>query len=251
MARVEDFFIASNSVENITEDEYKDVDVLIKAAEAISRATYQSVYIIDYFKQCFLYVSENPLFLCGHTAEEVKELGYNFYIKNVPEEEQKMLVEINRSGFKFFDTIQETDRHKCFMTYDFHIINNNRQILINHKLTPILLNKSGKIWIAMCVVSISSHKSPGHIQFNLHDDNKYWKFSLVSHKWKEEKRIVLKPEEKEVLLLSSKGCTMDEIAEKINKSVDTVKFYKKKIFEEMGVKNITEALSFATIYKLL
>ena len=43
--------------------------------EAFARVTYQSVYLIDYYRQEILYVSDNPLFLCGHTAKEVKELG--------------------------------------------------------------------------------------------------------------------------------------------------------------------------------
>ena len=41
----------------------------------MARVSYQSVYLIDYFNQSFLYVSDNPLFLCGHSAEEVKELS--------------------------------------------------------------------------------------------------------------------------------------------------------------------------------
>jgi hypothetical protein len=32
------------------------------------------------------------MFLCGYTATEVKEMGYMFYLKNVPEEEQNMTI---------------------------------------------------------------------------------------------------------------------------------------------------------------
>ena len=70
MANIEDYFIAANSVGAINEEQYKNLDVLIRTAEAISRSLYQSVYLIDYYKKGFLYVSENPLFLCGHTSKE-------------------------------------------------------------------------------------------------------------------------------------------------------------------------------------
>ena len=35
------------------------------------------------------------------------------------------------------------------------------------------------------------------------------------------------------------------------KSIDSIKFYRRTLFEKIGTKNITEALTFTTIYKLL
>ena len=107
MANEEDYFIAANSVGAINEEQYKKLDVLIHTTEAISRSLYQSVYLIDYYKKGFLYVSENPLFLCGHTAKEMKEMGYAFYSEHVPENEQQMLVEINSNGFRVVLKINE------------------------------------------------------------------------------------------------------------------------------------------------
>jgi len=54
-----------------------------------------------------------------------------------------------------------------------------------------------------------------------------------------------------ILLLSTQGYSMDEIAERICISLDTVKFHKKNIFEKLQVKNIVEAIIFAANYKLL
>jgi DNA-binding CsgD family transcriptional regulator len=44
---------------------------------------------------------------------------------------------------------------------------------------------------------------------------------------------------------------MEEIADRLFLAVDTVKFQKRKIFEKLKVKNIVEALSFASNHKLL
>jgi DNA-binding CsgD family transcriptional regulator len=57
--------------------------------------------------------------------------------------------------------------------------------------------------------------------------------------------------EKNILLLSAQGYTMDEIAEQLFLAIDTVKFQKKRIFEKLEVKNIVEALFFAANQKLL
>jgi DNA-binding NarL/FixJ family response regulator len=47
------------------------------------------------------------------------------------------------------------------------------------------------------------------------------------------------------------GLTINEIAERIFLSVDTVKFHRRKLFEKIDVHNITEALAFAINNKLL
>ena len=102
MAQKDDFFFEANSVEDITEADYQRAMPYVEAAQAFAQTTYQSIYIIDYHRKNFLYVSDNPLFLCGHTAEEVREMGYDFYLSYVPKEEVPMLTELNRSGFRAF-----------------------------------------------------------------------------------------------------------------------------------------------------
>ena len=65
-----DFFIVSNSVYNITDEDYQKINILVNAAKAFARSTHQCVYIIDYFKQNFLYVSENLAYWCGQTSDD-------------------------------------------------------------------------------------------------------------------------------------------------------------------------------------
>ena len=57
--RTDDFFIQDNEIRLPDELDYSRVDEYIRSAEAFSRSSYQSVYIIDYFRQNFLYVSPN------------------------------------------------------------------------------------------------------------------------------------------------------------------------------------------------
>ncbi len=87
MAKIEDFFSTINSVSDIQDEQYAHLELLKRAIDAMANATYQSIYVIDYFKREFLHVASNPLFLCGLTAEEVQDMGYVFYIEHVPAEE--------------------------------------------------------------------------------------------------------------------------------------------------------------------
>lgn len=100
-----DFFLLSNSVYNVTDEDYGKINILINAAKAFARNTHQCVYIIDYFKQNFLYVSDNLSYWCGQTSNNIKDYGYRFYLDYVPEKEQQMLLEINKKGFDLFNEI--------------------------------------------------------------------------------------------------------------------------------------------------
>ena len=126
MAQIDDFFMYENRVEDITDADYQRAQPYVEAAQAFAQTTYQSIYIIDYHRKNFLYVSDNPLFLCGHTAEEVREMGYDFYLSYVPKEEVPMLTELNRSGFRAFYDEPVENRRQCMMSYDFHIAHGKR-----------------------------------------------------------------------------------------------------------------------------
>lgn len=253
MVTEKDFFFPDVKVEEVDEEQYKRFEPLVCSTEAMARVLYQSVYLIDYCKGGFLYVSDNPLFLCGKTAKEVQEMGYSFYVSNVPEEDQKMLVEINSNGFQFYeDKIAPEDKCRCYITYDFHLLQENgKKVLVNHKLTPLQTTPDGHIWIALCVVSLSSRNKAGNMELHIQDTSDYWSYSLESHDWELQTQVSLTPEEKQVLTLSSQGYTMSEIAVRMCRSVDSVKFYRRNLFKRLDVKNITEALAYATGYKLL
>lgn len=245
------FFIPDNEIKLPGELDYSRVDEYIRTAEAFSRATYQSVYIIDYFKQNFLYVSPNPIILCELSPQEMKELGYRFYLNFVPEEEQPLLLELNSAGFSFFNKLPVDERKDWFITYDFHILNKGRKILINHKLTPIALTSDGRVWLALCVVSAATHTEAGHTEMHRAGSPEYFEYNPTTRRWVKRCMPTLTDGEKSVITLSIQGYTMAEIADKICLSPDTVKKYRQRIFEKLKVRNISEAIVAATNNKLL
>jgi len=252
MEEINRFFSDINTVKNISDLDVSQTGKYIEVVKAFSKLTYQSIYVIDYQSRAFEYVSDNPLFLCGLTAKEVEKLGYGFYFRNVREEDLNLLLKINEVGFDFYEKLPIDERKDYTISYDFHIKNEKKHsILVNHKLTPIFLNEEGKIWKAMCIVSLSPNHSLGNITISKQNSDIIWKFNLQSNKWEVEERVKLSERETEILRLYAGGLTIIEIAEKIFVSPDTVKFHRRKLFEKIGVQNITEALSYATNNKLL
>ncbi|MHA7057423.1 helix-turn-helix transcriptional regulator [Aquimarina sp. M1] len=252
MADSTSFFSLKNTIGKLTDNDIKQTANYLDAIEAFTRTTYKSVYVIDYKIKGFEYVSDNPLFLCGNSASEVKEMGYDFYFKHVPEKDLKLLLKINTIGFDFYENIPIRERKEYSISYDFHLKNEEgKTILINQKLTPLFLTESGKIWKAICFVSLSTQQQSGNITITKKEGGQKMAYDLTTDCWKSIKKIGLSMREKEILQYSISGYTIQEISEKIYISPDTVKFHRRKLFEKLGVANIYEAISYATINKLL
>lgn len=241
----------SNSVEDINESDYAKVDLIIETIKAFVRTTYQHVYIIDYHRRNFVYVSNNIEKLCEADAQKIKNLGYRLYIDNVPLEDLKMLLEINNCGFKLFETFPIEERTRYTISYDFHINKDNRRRLINHKLTPLVLTESGKLWLALCTISLASGTKSGNVIMKEAGAPVFYEYCFRSHKWLEKEEILLTETERKILSLSAQGYTMNDIADIICKSIDTVKAYKRSMFQKMNVKNIVEALTYAQNHQLI
>ncbi len=246
------FFSHTNTVRNLCEEDVRQLSNYLAPIEAFARITYSSVYVIDYEQKGFDYVSHNPLFLCGHSPEEVKKMGYSFYFKHVPEEDLNLLLKINTVGFEFYEKLPLEERLLYTLSYDFHIQNElGNLILVNQKITPVYLTSTGKVWKAVCVVSLSTEQNSGNIKVYKQEDNKRFFYDLEKNFWKKGEEIQLSTREKEILRYSTRGFTINQIADAIFISPDTVKFHRKKMFEKLEVSNISEAIFFAKNNKLI
>lgn len=252
MIDINSFFSNRNTVKKISSRDLLQENDYLSVVEAFSRTTYNSIYIIDYEKKGFDYVSSNPLFLCGHTPEEVKEMGYEFYFKHVPKKDIELLLKINTIGFDMYQNVPLEDRKEYTISYDFSIKTEGQNtILINQKLTPLFLNEEGKVWKAICIISLSPEQQSGNIKVYKNGDSAVLKYNLSKDYWETLQEIQLSDREKEIIQLSIRGYTINQIAEKIHLSSDTVKFHRKKLFDKLEVSNISEAIVYATNNMLL
>jgi DNA-binding CsgD family transcriptional regulator len=243
--------LTRNKLGAVPQENQEQADYL-EAVKAFARLTYQSVYLIDYTDMSFEYVSDNPLFLCGYTSEEVLAMGYAFYFKQVPEQDLALLSLINEAGFDFYTQIPVAERKQYSITYDFHLVHKNGSaILVNHKLTPLLLTSEGKMWKSMCIVSLAHHQSAGQARIFKQDSDEVWALNTDKKLWTRSEKPVLSERELEVLRLHAQGFTIDQIAKKLFVAPDTVKYYRRRIFERLEVSNVMEALAYAVNSKII
>ena len=259
--RKSEFFTSSNAVSSVPDSEYARVEPYVEILECMSRLTYQSIYVIDYWKKNFLYVSDNPLFLCGRTREEVLTKGYDFYFEVCDRSELAVLVEINEAAFRFYNRLPVADRTAYSISYNFHIRDtvSGKSRLIHHKLSPMRLTPQGEMWLALCSVSLASDGSELQARIVCENSPKVWDYSFEGCRWKEGEEDVLTDIEKAIISYSNRGMTIGEIADRLCKAVDTVKCkavdtvkgYRKVLFQKLDVTNISEAIACAKSRRML
>jgi DNA-binding CsgD family transcriptional regulator len=241
MLYVKEFFKPIKEIKNGIDQEL--ANRLVSAAIAFTKITNQSAYIIDYHQQGFAYMSSHPLFLCGYTAEQVKEWGYRYYARVVPEEDIKMLLEINQKGFDFFYSLPIEQRAKGFISYDFRIVHPQRQpLLVNQRLTPLYLTDDGNIWLALCIINISTNKQPGNVVIQMLDEPTQHRYSFESKRFVTFKPTLLSEREKQVLEFAARGYSEQETADELFVDLNTVKYHKKNLYLKLDVKNMAEAI---------
>jgi hypothetical protein len=203
---LERFFKPMKLTDDPAEEDYVAIQSYIEAVKIFSRVTYQSLYVVDYYKREFIYVSDNPLFLCGNTASQVQKMGWLYYFNHVPEEDLALLLEINEAGFSFYNKLPVEERLEYCISYDFRLKQQNKHLLlISHKLAPLVLDKSSNIWLALCFVSTSSNSTPGNITIQKMNSDRRYRYDLTNKLWKLQPGIKLTPFEKEVLYSAARA----------------------------------------------
>ena len=246
----DDFFLHSNEVNHINREDYDKIELLVNAAKAFAAAPTSVSISSTIFIGLHLCIRQPRLSL-RLEPEQLMEAGYQMYIDHVPDADLQMLLEVNKKGFDLFNELPVGDRLDYTISYDFHLTNGRHSRLIHHQLTPILLSDDGRIWLALCTVSLAATDEPGHIIMQKNGERSYFEYSTLRHKWEKKEGITLSETERDVLRLSAQGYTMNDIADRLCKSVDTVKACKRNLFAKMGVKNIAEALFHATNYQMI
>jgi DNA-binding CsgD family transcriptional regulator len=236
--------IGSNSDESIESGKKPDIIGLV---DIFARLMNQSIYWADFSRSEFLYVSSHPLFLCGHSAEEVQKMGFSYYEKIIAPEDIPIIMNINENGFKFFNTKLPVEwRKNCYLSCDFRIRKEDGSlVLVKQKLIPLQLSSDHKLISTLCLVSPSHAAGPGNAVIQNLSEPLQYKFNSETRRFYLRNPDLLTPREKEVLFLSGKGDSNSMISVKLNISVSTVKQHKHNIFRKLGVSNTSEAAYYA------
>lgn len=245
------FFFPPNSIGKPDERIYQNMDILINAAKAFSRCTYQSVALMDHLKQKTIYTSDRLYEWLGYKLEDKETIDFQTLMNHIVEEDREMLQESNQQVAALFKSFSAEERLCSHVSCHFRLYMGQQKKLFRHSFTPIALMEDGQIWLSLCTASIPSESSPGHTQVSCDCNDFYYQYSFEQHEWIKEKKRLLNVNEREILILSAQGYTMEQIADYMCKSSATIKSNKQGIFSKLSVNSISEALSYAYTHKLI
>lgn len=219
-----------------------EADVIQSFAHIID----QYVYLLDFSENsmtCFS--SENSENCTQHISPDNVDEFIRSYI---PAEELPSIIDIDQSFLQFTNDIEIKERKAITLYTDFHIKSASGLILVNRVLTPLFLDEASKVRVALCMLRCSAHKEAGNACLKINNSPYHYVYNNKS--WQKHVTPVINDMEFNILMLSARGFTVEEIANTLFRSIATIKTYKRRLFKKLAVSNMSEAIAISINYQL-
>jgi DNA-binding CsgD family transcriptional regulator len=223
----------------------------IKMAQSLSLMTSAVVYLWDNVNNRFLFLTGNSDLLGGMKAKTIMQTGHEQLIDMVPEDDRRLLQNVKTSLENNYHRIPKELRAEVVLYLNYHVGNGGRRMLINNRLSCVDFDADGSPKIILGLATPSVHRSERYVFFKIKSTDTFLHFNLTSLQWEDTNRIRITADERRMLYLSKSGFSAKDIAEIMNKSKDTVNFYRKSVYDKLEVKSITEAVEHAEHYGLI
>ncbi len=245
------FFEGVETPKRIDDKKYAEIEQRIKILDVYAPLMHQSTYVLDFYKRKFLYVSPNPLFLCGYPPRDALESGYEFYAKVVYPADLPLLIRIHKIILDYFRQLPQNFRDLGFAGFNFRVVYRKKALMVNHKVKPLTLTDDGDIWLAICSVSPSVQKKSGNLFIYWDNQPARLEYDFDADKWSKQAVPKLDDVEKSILLLAEQGFGNKRIADCLCLSEKTVKNRKTIIFKKLNTSSGIESAITAINQRLL
>ncbi len=238
--------------EEDTTDYSKRDEYFIQSLKAMENVMDIDAYIIDYKNQKILYATKGSTLETDRHFERNEVVGLSHLDNLIADENLSMLSTIHFKVYDFMYSLSENRRRSGYFTIDYRIkTRSNKAVLINHKTSILDLTDDGALRLALCIISYPTSDKQGNAYIKMTDTNTVYEFMVASQKFVEVKTQKLTSKATRILELASNGKDRNQIAKELGISVNTVKYHKKKIFSQIGVKNTPEAIQWINNQKKL
>lgn len=220
-------------------------------AENFYNLTNDGVYLIDFEKGSFLYVSDHPLLRCGNNTQDIYKKGVHFYDDYIPFDEiskiQKFISQINKNS----ERIPIGQRKDLVLLLNFNMVFDRKKIMVHHKINMLETKEYEHARLGLGIVSFSAHSSPGLYFVSLKNTPYTFQYLPDTDEWTRVEKINISENERTMLRYAQQGHSILETSFLMFKSTDTVKYYRRNVLEKLEARNITEAISICKQYGLL
>jgi DNA-binding NarL/FixJ family response regulator len=212
-------------------------------------------YIIDFQRQCFSYIANHNLFLCGHSRDEAMEQAYDFYSQIVYEDDLALFPKIIDAILNS-DCITERPEDIEYFSFTLRFKINSQYtekpyyLMVIHRLRPVFFD--GKPALGICMMNISVMKTSGNLRVYFKGDRyAFDKYSFVSRKWSKEQGEHLTEQEIKILRLFKEGIDNQTVADELQIKRKTLYCKHTSICKKLNVDTIEQAVVYVTNHLML
>lgn len=220
----------------------------LATAAAFSRLIYQQVCISDIQTQRTWKI---PNWQPDNVLKSIAAQDYKEVMDTVVDRERNLYREIVSQCFAVGNELDLRKNHTVTFSFSLHSIVDGEEQLLTHFATPISYDDNGVQHYVLSLRQPAIYREPGNFIYIA--NGKRMEYDFESHSWHplSSVNLDLTRNERRMLILSARGYTLEDIALELERSVDTVKLYRRRVFEKLRVTNITEALYAAMRYQLI
>ena len=199
----------------------------------------EALFVLDFQKRSFLYVSPHNLFLCGYSIEKVKDEGYYFFRSILHPDDLPQWIEIHVAILKsLYNNKLSTERINYFgctlrlrnlLSYK---DNEPDYLMVYLKIKP-KFQDGIPLW-GICLLSISVVPKSGNLCV-FYDNHDYSIYSFLSGKWSFHPFVPLSKREKQILIWGQAGLSNKEMAGRLHLSVKLIEKIKTSLFEKQSI----------------
>ncbi|MBR1785217.1 MAG: helix-turn-helix transcriptional regulator [Bacteroidales bacterium] len=217
--------------------------------KAFANLSYQGVYLIDLPDDRIIYHSNSPVLWPGFSDEDWERPASYIFQHAVPDEEIILFDRMADTLRSSYSMVKKEIHNQFVVTFNFHINNGNRLTAVNLKLTMIDSNEESRLLLGLISPPVESDNAS--IIAGDRGAGHYYRYNPRTGVWEAQNVAPLSENELTMLRLSMQGYSMESISKLMRRSLDTVRFYRKQVFNKLNVKNISEAISYAFHYGMI
>lgn len=228
-----------------------ELEMISDIVSRVSNLFYEMMFILDLNNQTLTYISPKSGLSKTLLSKENRLLKFIDLTTELGYSDNRKLSQLMEAIKCFYDRAENANRKNLLFISDIPLSNNNQYHKSTYKFSPLTENADGSLRHIIGTISLSS----GTIRNALHVidlsmlERSHFDFEL--NRWCNLNVPPLSKIEWDILVLSAEGLSVPEISEIVCRAQDSVKSIRKRIFEKLGARNITEAIIYATNYKII
>ena len=223
------------------------LDYHLPLLERLDAVEGSSVVLYDLYRRRYVFLTSSFKFLLGYDREEALGQGPDYFYRRMPEEDLEAVLDAVTRTLRFLYGLAAQERRDYKLGFDFRIRRADGQtIRLLQQVVALELDARGNIWLVLAVNDLlagGSQETPLRRSLRNLRNGKSYLFVPVEP---EGGGPGLTKREIEVLGLVAVGLASREIADRLYISAATVNNHRQRILEKMGVRNSSEAVSYAS-----